>query len=83
MRDGLAELLGERADPSCAVCGSADCVAFTPEHVHERYPFMSDADKQAAIEAQNPKPKPVKRPRGKRAKHGPAEDRAKRASEDR
>lgn len=83
MRDGLADLLGDRADPSCAVCGSRDCRAFTPEHVHERYPFMSEEHKREAIERQNPKPPVVKRQRGKRSKHGPDEDRMRRPSEDR
>lgn len=60
----------------CRIC-AGDCKAFPDFEVHERYPFMSQAHKDAAKPKADPKPG---RPKGKRR---PAEDRARRPAEDR
>lgn len=74
-------------DPSCPVCGG-DCTAFPDLEVHDRYPFLSEehkAEMNRKAREREAKTPPAREPRrrGRRAKHGPAEDRARKPSEDR
>lgn len=73
----LHRLLGEV--PACPVCDDQPC-----EHEFQRGLYRIGDGKDVYDEAKfGPKPKPVKRKKGRRMKRGPDEDRMHRLSEDR